>query len=172
MIKGEKVILRPIRSDDVDRWMIWMNDRQITRNLCNRGIYGYTREQEEEFFRAAQEMQDQVIFSIDTIDGIHVGTVGLHRINREWSNAELGILIGDKNRWGQGLCTDALRLMVAFAFGSMNLHRVFLYVNSENVGGIRCYEKAGFSREGVLREHRYHDGKYHDDILMGIVRNS
>ncbi len=172
MLVGEKVSLRPVRADDIDRWMVWMNDPEIICNLYSRSIYGFTRKHEEEFFQLAQKIDTQVIFSIDTLTGDHVGTIGLHSINREWANAELGIMIGDKSQWGKGLCTDAINIMTGFAFDYMNLHRVYLYVNSDNIGGIRCYEKAGFVREGVLRDHRYWNGEYGDIVLMGILKTA
>lgn len=172
MLTGEKVRLRPPMLEDVERWMLWMNDPDVGATLCSRTIYGYTREAEVEFYNHLKDSRNAVFFSVDTLEGRHVGSVGLHRINWEWRNAEMGILIGAKDAWGKGYCTDAVRLITRFAFERMNLHRVYLYVCSTNIGGIKCYEKAGFVKEGILRENRYYDGKYYDDLVMGLIYDS
>jgi RimJ/RimL family protein N-acetyltransferase len=57
-----------------------------------------------------------------------------------------------------------------FAFNHMNLHRVYLQVYDFNVRGIRSYEKCGFKKEGALRDARFSRGKYHDTIIMGILK--
>lgn len=61
--------------------------------------------------------------------------------------ATLGILIGDKNYWGQGLCTEAVKLVVDYAFKNLNLKRVKLVVSPENKAAIQCYLNAGFKIE-------------------------
>jgi RimJ/RimL family protein N-acetyltransferase len=171
MITGKKVLLRPPRREDIESWLVWMNDPEITRFLCNRAIYGYTRKQEEEFYESIQNPgRSDAVFSADTLDGLHIGSVGLHAINWEWRKAELGILIGRKDLWNKGYCREMMQLAVRFAFDRMNLHRVYLYVSCRNTGGIKCYERVGFKREGILRQSRYYDGEYSDDLVMGILK--
>jgi len=133
-------------------------------------IYGVTPEKEEEFYRRATTSIKDIVFAIETLEGKTIGNVGLHAINREWSNAEFRIVIGEKSCWGKGYCLEATRLMVKFAFDDMNLHRVYLKVNENNIYGIKCFEKVGFKKEGILREHRYYGGKYSNDLIMGIIR--
>ena len=60
--------------------------------------------------------------------------------------------------------------MVDYAFGTLNLNRVELRVFSFNKRAIGVYERVGFVRDGVLRQSQYHDGTYHDDIVMSILR--
>jgi RimJ/RimL family protein N-acetyltransferase len=50
------------------------------------------------------------------------------------------------------------------------MNRVWLHVYEYNERGLRAYERVGFKREGVLRQHRYHEGRYWDTIVMGILR--
>ncbi len=61
--------------------------------------------------------------------------------------------------------------MVKYAFDVLNMHRVQLEVFESNPRGIRCYEKIGFKREGVLREGHYRNGKYDNVVVMGILRD-
>ena len=92
--------------------------------------------------------------------------------NIDWKNrkAVQGIFIGEKEYWGRGYGSDAIRALLGFAFREMNLHRVYLSVYDYNERAIRCYEKCGFRHEGRLRKARFSDGRYHDELMMGILR--
>ncbi|HEY6417466.1 MAG TPA: GNAT family protein [Candidatus Binataceae bacterium] len=62
-----------------------------------------------------------------------------------------------------------MRVPMRLAFDKMNLHRLWLHVFDFNPRAIASYEKCGFKREGVMREDRFHRGRYHDTIVMGIL---
>ena len=111
------------------------------------------------------------MLAIETAEGVHIGNVGLHRIDWKNRNAEPGIAIGEKEYWNRGYGTDAIRTLLGLAFREMNLHRVFLRVDADNARGIRCYEKAGFRQEGTLREAVFKAGIYHDQYVMSILRS-
>ena len=80
-------------------------------------------------------------------------------------------MIGDKAYWSQGYGTDAMLTFVRFGFDEMNLHRIDLTVDADNPRAIRCYQKCGFVEEGRLRENRYQQGKYGDQLVMSILRD-
>ena len=84
--------------------------------------------------------------------------------------ATLGIVIGEKEYWGKGYGTEAVKTMLRYAFHELGLNRVELETYSFNPRAQRCYERAGFRREGVRRGALYRDGKFHDIIIMGILR--
>ncbi len=78
---------------------------------------------------------------------------------------------GDKDDWGQGYGSDAVRTMLRVAFGEMNLHRVFLRVHADNARGINCYKNVSFQKEGTLRESVFREGTYLDMRIMGIMES-
>ena len=172
MIAGEKIRLRPIERDDLPRYVEWFGDQKVRRHLL---IWlPFSLAQEERWFENLQgrlERQEDVLLAIDTIDGVHIGNVGLHAIDWKNRSAELGIVIGEKSTWGQGYGTDAVRTMLNLAFREMNLHRVFLRVDADNARGIRCYEKVGFQREGTLREVGFRESEYFDQHIMSILES-
>lgn len=172
MIVGEKVRLRPIERDDLPRYVRWFADPEVRRHL---GIYlPFSLAQEEQWFESLQgrlERQEALVLAVETAEGVHIGNIGLNRINWKDRHAELGIAIGEKTFWGQGYGTDAVRALLGLAFHEMNLHRVFLRVDVDNVRGIRCYEKAGFQREGVFRDVVFKDGAYCDQYAMSILES-
>jgi RimJ/RimL family protein N-acetyltransferase len=172
MIVGKKVRLRPIERDDLPRFVEWFGDPEVRRHLLM--YLPFSLAQEERWFEnllGRLERQTDVLLAIETADGVHIGNVGLHSIDWKNRNAELGIAIGEKAYWGQGYGTDAIHTLLSLAFHEMNLHRVFLRVDTDNPRGIRCYEKVGFQREGTLRQVGFKDGAYHDQYIMSILKS-
>jgi RimJ/RimL family protein N-acetyltransferase len=84
--------------------------------------------------------------------------------------AWVGIGIGDPDYWGKGYGTDALRLLVGFGFGQLNLRRISLNVFGYNQRAVKSYLKCGFKEEGRLRQWMLRGGERHDLIFMGILR--
>jgi RimJ/RimL family protein N-acetyltransferase len=82
----------------------------------------------------------------------------------------LGITIGDKGYWGRGYGTDAIRLLLDYAFRLRNIRRIYLTVNSTNERAIGAYRRCGFVEEGRLRQHVWSAGQYIDLVNMGILR--
>ncbi len=81
------------------------------------------------------------------------------------SVAGLEPLARELNRPG----TDAVRLVIEYAFDELGLHRVELHVDEANGRAVRCYEKVGFVREGLLRDHRRVEGKFSNTVQMSIL---
>lgn len=99
-----------------------------------------------------------------------IGFVNLMGVNHVNGNAWVGIGIGERDYRGKGYGTDAMKLVLRFAFLELNLHRVTLNALATNARAIRAYEKCGFVMEGITRggEHR---NRAHDDLVtMGVLR--
>ena len=172
MLRGEKVRLRPIEREDLPRFVRWFGDPEVRRHLSF--YLPPSLAQEERWFERLQERlarNEDLVLAIETLEGGHIGNIGLHRINWKDRNAELGIAIGEKEYWDQGYGTDAIRTLLRVAFEEMNLHRVQLRVDVDNLRGIRCYEKCGFRREGTLRDMVFREGAYRDQLIMSILRS-
>jgi RimJ/RimL family protein N-acetyltransferase len=170
MIEGEKVRIRAIEKSDIAEIMKWINDPEVKSNLLMR--YPVSQYQEERWIETALAADNQrnKTFALETKDGVYLGGIGLHKIDWENSNAEVGIVIGKKEYWNKGYGTDAMLAILDFGFNQMNLHRIYLRVFEFNQRGIRSYEKCGFQKEGVLRQDRYRQGRYYNTIIMGILK--
>jgi len=171
-IEGRTVFLRPLEPADYgERMLRWADDREVTRYLV-RGTYPLTREQHlhryEELIASPTDLEMAIVSSDDDET---VGVAGLHQIDRLARSAEFRVLIGERGRWGKGIGTEVLQLLVAYAFEVLNLNKVWLGVNEANEGAVKSYEKAGFEREGVLRQEIYRNGRYYDVVRMSILRN-
>lgn len=172
MIIGERVRLRAIERDDIPTFVRWFNDPDVRQYLL---MYEpMSRAKEERWFEAQLESRDDLLFGIEARAGdgwVHIGVIGLHKIDWKNRNAVLGVTIGEKAYWGQGYGTDAVRTMLRFAFGEVGLQRVELEVFAFNPRAQRCYEKVGFRCEGTRRQGHYHNGRFHDVHLMAVLRD-
>lgn len=152
---------------DLPCFQKWLQDPEVRRWLAAVGDPP-TLEDEYEWYESTRSNPDNVMWSIDTLDGQLIGSVDL-RLVPAANRAELGIAIQDKAFWSQGYGTDAIRRVLKHAFKEMRLHRVELHVDEQNARGIRCYEKCGFVREGILREHHKVGRRYANTIQMSIL---
>ncbi len=169
MIEGTLVRLRAREKTDLDRAHRWINDPEVTQSLVLR--YPLSRAAEEKWLEEnADSSFDWVRLAIDTKDGQHIGNIDLGPIAPEDRRASLGVMIGEKEYWGRGYGTDAVRTLLRFAFEEMNLNRVWLVVYEFNERAIACYKKCGFREEGRLRQDRYARGRYWDTLVMGLLR--
>src|SRR5947208_2791748 len=117
MLQGKLVRLRPLEPEDVDRYVAWFNDAEVTLFLSQR--YPWSRAAELEFLRQRSTKPmglDDLALAIERLDGLHIGSVGIHGVHAEDRKATFGIVIGDKSCWGQGYGTDATRTILRFAF--------------------------------------------------------
>jgi len=164
---GEKVYLSPISMDDVETFMHWVNDSEITFALPKHSrIYSLLQEKEdiEKMARGGNALT-----IIDKETNNVIGTCSFMNIDHLNRNAEIGIMIGDKNYWSQGYGSDALRLLLNFGFNVRNYHNIYLHVRSFNERAIACYEKVGFKRQGVKRDAIIMGNKKYDNIYMDIL---
>ena len=129
--------------------------------------------------RAAKWMEEEVgklspasyYFTIRTLDGDQlIGELGLDVVNWSGRDAFVGLGIGETNYWSKGYGTDAMNILLRFAFSEINLRRVTLTVFEYNPRAIRSYEKAGFQHEGRLRKVLNKEGRRWDMLFMGILR--
>ncbi len=102
-------------------------------------------------------------------EGELLGSIRLHSLNYADHRAHLAIGILDESRLGQGYGSAAMRLVAAFAFEQLKFHRLTLRVLDFNQRAIAAYRKVGFIEEGRERESACIGGKWHDDIIMGLL---
>jgi len=103
---------------------------------------------------------------------MHVGWAGVYEIDWISRNGELRFFIGDKKIWGKGLATDAVGLLIDYAFNKLNLHRVYGGANKENYGSVKVFKKLSFFEEGKTIEGHYRNGKYYDLVHYGLINKS
>lgn len=166
---GKLVCLRPMsRETDLERCFAWVNDSEVTQFLSMDPPV--TREEEEKWFGGLIEHKDNKVFAIETLDGVHIGNIGLHHIDHKHGTAISGTFIGDKRYWGKGYGTDAKMLLLNYAFNALNLRRIVSEVLAFNGRSAAYNTKCGYKEEGRMRQHIFKNGAYHDLIIMGVLK--
>lgn len=169
ILKGTKLILRPLTLADAPHFVRWLKDREVKKMNLRRTV---SLKEERAWIKKLQNKKnaDEVTFAIETIDGVLIGSVGLH-VQKKDHHARFGILIGHKDYWGKGYGTEASRLIIMYGFSRRRLHRIYLQVYSYNTRAIALYKKLGFREEGVGRDHIRYDGRYYDEVHMGLLHD-
>jgi diamine N-acetyltransferase len=98
-----------------------------------------------------------------------VGMVSLTRIDYVHRNAEYNAMVGGTR--GRGVGTAATKAMVHHGFFDLNLHRIYVSILRENAPSIKMCANAGFREEGVIRDGAFKNGRYHEMVLMGVLRS-
>lgn len=156
------------REGDVQTMLQWNEDPEYLRNVDTDIAIPYSEKQLED---EGETKNKEVYFRLRTHEEeTLIGFVVIHSI--EWNNrcGQLAIGIGLAEHRNKGYGTEALHLILRYAFHEMNLDRVGLDVISYNAKGIRAYEKAGFQLEGRARSAVYRDGRRYDRLMMGILK--
>ncbi|WP_214413273.1 GNAT family N-acetyltransferase [Sphaerisporangium fuscum] len=168
MVIGERVRLRAIEPSDGEALWRWHGDPEVMRwmNAPYPPSLARTVKQIEE---RAPDTYGDLQLMIDTLNGRAIGIVALREAEPETGDATLDIYLGEKDTWGQGYATDAMRVICRYGFDTMRLHRISLTVVADNTSARRVYEKVGFVEEGRRREAFRRDGKWHDKIMMGLL---
>src|SRR5207245_4715171 len=168
LLRGEKVTLRPARENDAELFVRWFADVEVTRYLNRR--MAVTLEQERDFLKKIGESKDDVWWMIDAEEK-PIGATGVHRINWLDANGTTGIMIGEKDCWGKGYATEAMRLHTRYAFRELNLHKLITEVDTENVASRKALERSGYKTLGIRRAQDFREGKWKDRWLGEVLRD-
>ena len=169
LLGGEKVLLRPARESDIDdRLAIGRHHEFI--HMCGGEALPAPEYPERSVWEAwYQSIKDDPFGWILEAGGRCIGSAGFHQISDSDHSAVYRIGIFDPRCHSQGIGTEATQLLLKYGFEAMGWHRIECRVLDYNKRAIRCYEKCGFHREGVLRDSAYISGNYSSDIIMGIL---
>lgn len=164
---GEKVYLSPIEKDDFLKYTDWINDMEVCLGLPMSSKLINIDTQKSILDKLSNKDFNFAI--IDAKKDTLIGNIGFPKLDYINHSVTIGIFIGDKNYWGNGYGSDALNLILDFAFNILNMNSANLTVYSFNLPAIACYKKVGFKEAGRLREAKIIGGQKFDEIFMDIL---
>jgi len=167
LIKLERLDIHHI-SDD---YLNWMNDYEVVKYTESRHIV-HTMESLKAFISQANNAFNYCLAIVDISSGKHIGNIKIGNIHPIYKYADVGLIIGNKDFYGKGIATEAIKLCVDFAFKQLKLHRLSAGIYDVNIGSIKAFEKAGFVREGCEKEKYLFEGKRIDSYIYGIINES
>ena len=107
-------------------------------------------------------------YCIRTKSNLFVGCCGAFDFDLESKNCSLYYQVSKKHR-NKGYATESVRLMCAYCFKQLGMHRIYVYITPGNIASIKVLEKNEFNIEGVLKDMEYYKGQYWDGILMAKI---
>lgn len=172
MLRGEKVVLRALTREDLQRRWEFDNDPAFHLFIHDDPWEPLGLERATAHFEASlgTAERDGPQFAIEA-DGKYIGHCLLYGFDHTAHTCSLGIGIGDTAYQGHGYGREALRLLLDYAFRLRNMYKVSLTVSGDNERAIRAYRALGFVEEGRLREQAWGNGAYLDLVCMGLLRS-
>lgn len=170
MLKGQRLLLRPMTLDDVSKIHEFYQDIELyglDSAAPRTTTWERTRSIFEDYIR---DDVNKAVFAIE-VEQKFIGFCSLMHLQQRHGNLELGITIGDRAYWGQGYGRETIKLMLHYAFHYLGARRIELTTHAKNERAIRCYRACGFVEEGRPRQVVWIEGEYVDLVNMGVLRS-
>lgn len=170
-LSNNKIALRAPELQDVEILYKWENDESIWY-LSNTSL-PFSRFDLEQFILNSNHdifTEKQYRFMIEKNDSKEVvGCVDLFEFDPKNKRVGVGILIDEKYR-NQGLASEALDVLIQYAFEQLDVHQIYCNILSSNTKSLILFKRKQFSEIGVKRDWVFSEGKYHDEILLQLIR--
>lgn len=164
MITGKKVKLRNIRMSDARTEYVWRTDPELARLDAMMMLTTPLSHFLLDYAATLRFTANRRRFAVETLDGKHIGNCMYYNINETGDEAELGIMIGERDYWDKGCGTDAVIALINHVFLRTNIKRIHLKTLDWNLRAQRCFAKCGFTPCGRLSQ----DG--HVFVLLEFYR--
>lgn len=161
-LKTKRLLLRPFKSNDILNVYKGLSDPEVIK------YYGVSYATPEEtkvqmkFFSDLEKNKTGIWWAICSADNkIFYGAAGINDIQKEHQKGEIGFWLL-KEHWKKGIITEALPIILQFAFETLKLHRIEAIIENENIASKKIVEKSGFECEGIMRECEIKNGNFID----------
>ena len=166
MISSSKIILREKRLTDAKDDYAWETDHELAQldaaPVVVATFFQYSADYKDELRNSFSNRHQ---FAVDTLDGKHIGNCSYYHISKTRGEAELGIMIGNRDYWNKGYGTDIVTTLVNYIFCQTRLNRIYLKTLESNIRAQKCFQKCSFTPY----DHLVKDG--FNFMLMEIYRN-
>jgi [ribosomal protein S5]-alanine N-acetyltransferase len=164
---GRQVYIRLLNTDDVtDDYINWMNDPEVTQFLESKW-QSHTKKSILEYLDSLNRDRNNFIFGIFLLsDSTHIGNVKIGNINYLHRYADIGMAIGVKESWTNGVGSEVLMLIEKIAYEDLNLNKIWGGIYAINHGSFRMTQKCGWREVGRYEKHVFYKGEYMDVIIV------
>jgi len=167
-LQSKRVVLRPLLKEDIPLLVRWINDPKVSSylNIC----MPMMEADENEWFEGLHKRKLNDIVLAIVVDGMAIGTMGIHCISWKDRTATTGTLIGEEEYRGKGYGSEAKMLLLNYAFNTLNLRKVCSSVLAFNERSYRYSLNCGYKEEGRRKKQHFQYGEYWDEILLAVFR--
>ena len=173
LIETNRLGLRPIEEHEyLDRYLDWLCDPRVTRFLENR-FFPTDYARLREYVAEKSQSTTALLLGIHIRERGHEGWIGnikLEPIDFIHRRGEIGLMIGDVESWGKGYGREAIAAVVSYGWDTLGLLRMTAGCYAQNEGSRRAFGACGFRVEGRYRKHIFCEGEFHDEILLGLLK--
>ncbi|HCO74084.1 MAG TPA: N-acetyltransferase [Clostridium sp.] len=163
--------LRNLQLSDKEHFFLWIKDKDVIRYSLS--IFQKMKSNNEISDWFDMLLLDKSSYNKAIVDNANrklIGYAGIAQISQTNLSGEYFIFIGDKSYHGKGIGTFVTREIVKNGFQELGLNRIMLTVSEKNIGAIKAYTNANFKTEGIVRQAFYRDEKFHDKVIMAILK--
>jgi RimJ/RimL family protein N-acetyltransferase len=174
LIQGKQVYLRGLERDDLKLLHSMLNDEEVMEWARVRPDNTTSMEELEKEYEGelkGESARRRTFIIVNKTTQKVIGWASLRWWRPFSTTADIGIVIADKGLRGKGMGSEVNMLVTKTAFEQYNMHKVELFTRADNKAAIRSAEKNGYKAEGRTRETLYFNDKFHDGILMGLIRD-
>ncbi len=166
--QGKKIKLREACEEDYMLYEAFQRDTD-SQKLYEKIDFPLSEKSIREFIKKANENNgDDFLFVIENTDGESVGQVVTFDCDKRMGNFKFGLFVLSEFQ-GKGYAKEAVNIVLEYYFNHLRYHKANVYIYDCNEKSQKFHESLGFTREGVLRETSFFDGKYHDTVYYGII---
>lgn len=172
ILRGERVVLRPLTEDDWDLLWRWNSDPEVLYFAEGDDVSSYTIAQVQGIYRGVS--QTAFCFVIQ-VKGVPIGECWLQQMNLErvlqkYPRSDcrrIDLMIGERAFWGQGLGTEVIKLLSAFAFDEQSAELVFgCDVADYNTASLKAFQKAGYTVDALIEQPKGTKARYRYDLVL------
>lgn len=174
-LEGNICYLTPFEDKHVNdaNYLKWLRDYDVIKTI-NRLDYivPVSFEEVKKYCDAVMSSKTDIFMALYyKPEDVFVGTVRISSINWHTRTADIGILIGDKTKWGKGIATDAVSTVGEYLFNVLGMRKLTAGTMGVNKGMIKVFGKLGFQQEGVFRKQDRIEGDYCDHVYFGCFKD-
>lgn len=167
----DEIYLRALELDDYKISIAWRKDDDITDTTGGNKIF-VSSENEKQWVQGMILNKEKIVLAICLkSNDKYIGNVSMFDIDLLNKSCSVAIMIGAKEEWNKGYASEALKLMLKYAFEEKGMERVSATILKNNIASIKLHEKCGYKVEGTMRHAIFKLGKYNDLVLLSILKD-
>lgn len=174
VLESERILLKPIEPEDLSFLMNLRWDKNVTQNIIHDPISSQNQRNWYEKISKGNNVALSIFYknSKDDISPVIIGTIGLYDINYRHQRATLKSMRILPQYQGQNIGLEATNLLIDYGFNVLNLHKITCDLFEDNIARLKGLLRLGFEKEGILKEHYFHQGEFKDAAIYSLLRKN
>ena len=171
-IDSDRLSLQVFSLKDITaKYIKSLNNKEIMR-FTEARHRAWDESEIQKFVISAAKNVESILFGVFLKkDNRHIGNIRLFNFHKIHLRAELSFLFYDKDEWGKGYATEAIRAILSYSFEDIGLHRVYADYYEPNLASAKVFSKLGFEIEGVYKKHFWFEGRFVDSIRVAKLKD-